>query len=230
MPSTELTKGVHKKILTSAFVDQLLSLLEKFSDETFWTNLFGERILNLLKKYFGSDVMFLGLIVYIAPIIGYRINSLFYYLLSEVKTRMYVTIHLSKNEMGYTPVQEFVASQTTQIRNLREVEAKCIDDDGDEVDLQGPSPPPKVHLYPMEETEQKFTYKGYTLWVTKRKNGSTEKQNLNYYSNDIKELFGMMNVNPTLQITMRGQNMNLLKGFIQEWINMHHEKENGKVN
>jgi hypothetical protein len=66
MPSTELTKGVHKKILTSSFIDQLLSLLEKFSDETFWTNLFGERILNLLKKYFGSDVMFLGLIVYIA--------------------------------------------------------------------------------------------------------------------------------------------------------------------
>jgi hypothetical protein len=81
----------------------------------------------------------------------------------------------------------------------------------------------------VEETEQQFTYKGYTLWATKKKNGSAEKHNHNYYSNDIKELFGMMNTNPTIQITMRGQNMNMLKGFIQEWINMHHEKENGKV-
>jgi hypothetical protein len=86
-------------------------------------------------------------------IVGYRINNLFYYLISEVKTRMYVTIHLSKNEMGYTPVQEFIASQTTQIRNLREVEAKCIEDESDEIDLQGPSSPPKVHLYPSKLNE-----------------------------------------------------------------------------
>lgn len=82
----------------------------------------------------------------------------------------------------------------------------------------------------MDETEHKFIYKGYTIWATKMKNGNTERQSLNYYSNDIKELFGMMNTNPTLKITMRGQNMNLLKSFIQEWINIHHEKENGKVN
>lgn len=84
---------------------------------------------------------------YIA-IIGYRFNNLFYLFLNEIQTRMYVTIHLSKNEMGYSPVQEFVASQTTQIHNLREVEAKCIQDDESEDDLQGPSPPPKLHLYP----------------------------------------------------------------------------------
>lgn len=48
------------------FLDVLLGLLEKGSDEAFWNNLMGERVLKLMKRYFGSDVVFLGFIVYLA--------------------------------------------------------------------------------------------------------------------------------------------------------------------
>lgn len=65
MPSTALTKGVNASRL-SVFIDKILSLLEKVSDESFWSSFFSERVLNLLKRYFGSDVIFLGMIVYIA--------------------------------------------------------------------------------------------------------------------------------------------------------------------
>lgn len=81
----------------------------------------------------------------------------------------------------------------------------------------------------VDEIEHKISYKNHTLWVTKRKNGGVGNNHENYYSNNIKDLLGMMNSNPCIQITMRGQDMNLLKSFIQEWIDTHFEKEYGKL-
>lgn len=49
-----------------SLIESLLTLLEKVSDEAFWNGLFGDRALNLLKRYFGSDVVFLGFLVYLA--------------------------------------------------------------------------------------------------------------------------------------------------------------------
>lgn len=65
MPSVQLTRGLPSGRLNT-WVDRLLCLLEKVSDEAFWNGLFGDRVLNLLKRYFGSDVVFLGFIVYLA--------------------------------------------------------------------------------------------------------------------------------------------------------------------
>lgn len=81
----------------------------------------------------------------------------------------------------------------------------------------------------MDEIEHKIVYKNHTLWVTKKKNGGVGNQNEGYYSNNIKDLLGMMNTNPCIQITMRGQDMNLLKSYVQEWIDTHFEKESGKL-
>lgn len=65
MPSVHLTRGLPSGRMNT-MVDRLLCLLEKVSDEAFWNSLFGDRVLNLLKRYFGSDVVFLGFIVYLA--------------------------------------------------------------------------------------------------------------------------------------------------------------------
>jgi hypothetical protein len=65
MSSTALTKSVNSSRL-SVIAEKVLCLLEKVSDESFWSSFFSERVLNLLKRYFGSDVIFLGMIVYIA--------------------------------------------------------------------------------------------------------------------------------------------------------------------
>lgn len=74
MPSTHLTRGISTAATSplvgtgrlNTLMDRLLCLLEKVSDEAFWNGLFGDRVLNLLKRYFGSDVVFLGFIVYLA--------------------------------------------------------------------------------------------------------------------------------------------------------------------
>ncbi|KAI8971970.1 P-loop containing nucleoside triphosphate hydrolase protein [Mycotypha africana] len=218
------------KTTISKLIDRVLSLLEMMSDEAFWNNLFGERVLNLLKRYFGSDVVFLGFIVYLAPILGYRLHDWFYYCLAKFKERMYVSIQISKNESGYEAIQQFVASKTSHIRHLRDVEGRCINDDNDDGDMLSPTPPPKIRLYPLDEIEHKIVYKNHTLWVTKKKNGGvTNSASEHYYSNNIKELLGMMNNNPVIQITMRGQDLTLLQSFIQEWIDHHYEKEFGKL-
>ncbi|GAN07780.1 ATPase, AAA domain containing protein [Mucor ambiguus] len=235
MPSTHLTRGIAATTplagtgRLNTLVDRILCLLEKVSDEAFWNGLFGERVLNLMKRYFGSDVVFLGFIVYLAPIVGYQLHSLFYYLVTYVRERMYVSIQIGKDQTGYEAIQQFVATKTAHIRDLRDVEGRCIYDDDDNDDIQGPSPPPKLHLYPLDEIEHKIVYKNRTLWVTKKKNGGVGNQNEGYYSNNIKDLLGMMNSNPCIQITMRGQDMNLLKSYVQEWIDTHYEKESGKL-
>lgn len=66
MPSTHLTRGLVNYAKLCQWFDKLLTLLENMSDETFWNTLLGERVLNLLKRYFGSDVVCLGFIVYLA--------------------------------------------------------------------------------------------------------------------------------------------------------------------
>jgi hypothetical protein len=65
--SAEIVKGLPTGTQQlGTLIDTLLTLLERVSDEAFWNALFGERVLNLMKRYFGSDVVFLGFIVYLA--------------------------------------------------------------------------------------------------------------------------------------------------------------------
>ena len=60
---SEVAKPFHR--ITGA-VNLVLTVLEKISDETIWKQIFGERIVNLLQKYFGNDFVALSLAIYIA--------------------------------------------------------------------------------------------------------------------------------------------------------------------
>lgn len=61
---------------------------------------------------------------------------------------MYVSIQISQNEAGYEAIQQFIASQTSSIRNLRDVEGRCREDEDDDSLQIMATPPPKLHLYP----------------------------------------------------------------------------------
>ncbi|KAL9537817.1 hypothetical protein MBANPS3_011438 [Mucor bainieri] len=227
MPSTHFTIGIAATTplgtgCLNTMVDGILYLLEKMSGEAFCNGLFGERVLNLMKRYFGSDVVFSGFIIYLAqPVLlpCHLCQGENIYVYSDWQELDWVS---------YDDIQQFVATKTAHIRDLRDVEDRCIYDNDDNDDMQGPSPPPKLHLYLLDEIEHKIVYKNHTLWVTKKKNGGVGDQNEGYYRNNIKDLFGMVNSNPCIQITMRGQDMNLLKPYVQEWIDTHFEKESGK--
>lgn len=75
-------------------------------------------------------------------------NSIFYYVLTQIRVRMYVSIQIGKDESGYEAIQQFIAAKTAQVKNLRDVEGRCIHDDMDDNDMQRPSPPPKLRLFP----------------------------------------------------------------------------------
>jgi hypothetical protein len=81
----------------------------------------------------------------------------------------------------------------------------------------------------VDEIAQSFYYKGYKLWVTKTKNGNGDKANEDYYDTGLKEFLSKMNTNPCFEIVMRGQDITLLKTFIQEWMNKHYEVRSEKV-
>ncbi|KAG0947768.1 hypothetical protein G6F57_003859 [Rhizopus arrhizus] len=231
MPSTHLTRGLVNYAKLCQWFDKLLTLLEKMSDETFWNTLLGERVLNLLKRYFGSDVVCLGFIVYLAPIVRCQVYQLFYWVIGKFNESLYVSIQIDSNENGYDAILEYVASRTTQIRDLRCVEGRCIykddwEDEEDEWDTKNVSKPPRLTLYPLEETQNELVYKGHKVWVKKKKNGISSDS---HYSNDLKDLLGAMNSKTCIEVSMRGQNLNLLKSFVQEWINEHFAKQTGEL-
>lgn len=87
--------------------------------------------------------------LYTLAILGYQLHSLFYYLANMVKERMYVSIHIGRDESGYEAIQQFIGTKTSQLKSLRDVEGRCImEDDNNTNDMQGPSPPPKLQLFP----------------------------------------------------------------------------------
>jgi hypothetical protein len=89
-------------------------------------------------------------IIHILPIaiVAYHLNNAFYFFVRQIKERMYVSIQIGKNESGFDAIQQFVASKTIHIRNLREVEGRCIDDDDEDDDMQKATPPPQLKLFP----------------------------------------------------------------------------------
>lgn len=50
----------------TAMFSALLTFLEKVSDENIWKHVLGERVVNLLQKYFGNDFVTLSLAFYLA--------------------------------------------------------------------------------------------------------------------------------------------------------------------
>jgi hypothetical protein len=61
---------------------------------------------------------------------------------------MYVTVSISEDEMGFYAIEEFITSQISDRKNLREAKACCFDDDNEELDDTIANPPPKVRLFP----------------------------------------------------------------------------------
>lgn len=68
---------------------------------------------------------------------------------------MYVTIQISKEQAGYEPIQQFISIKTSHIKSHRELEGRCFFDDEDENDTAGPSPPPKLRLFPCKYIKEK---------------------------------------------------------------------------
>jgi hypothetical protein len=61
-----ITSAVNPVTSISAAFNLLLTFLEKVSEENIWKSVLGERVVNLLQKYFGNDVVALSLAFYIA--------------------------------------------------------------------------------------------------------------------------------------------------------------------
>lgn len=90
--------------------------------------------------------MYNALTQFTTAIVGYQFNTLLYWMYNKVAERMYVSIQISQKETGYDEILQFVASKTSQIRDLRNVEGRC--EVQDENDWQTVNPPPKLNLYP----------------------------------------------------------------------------------
>ncbi|KAI8354114.1 hypothetical protein EDC96DRAFT_516887 [Choanephora cucurbitarum] len=113
---SEVAKPFHR--ITSA-VNLVLTVLEKISDETIWKQIFGERIVNLLQKYFGNDFVALSLAIYIAPILkNYWSNVSKRYMVKMVPMGR-VSLRVCSSDSLYQCISKYAADHGTSRRNLR---------------------------------------------------------------------------------------------------------------
>jgi hypothetical protein len=63
--------------------------------------------------------------------------------------------------MGYEAIQQFIVSQTSSIRDLRDVEGRCTDDEDDDMMQVMATPPPKLCLYPRKPPKKVLSLKVY---------------------------------------------------------------------
>ncbi|CAO3630795.1 unnamed protein product [Cunninghamella blakesleeana] len=209
------------------YLNYLVNGLLWLTEETFWVQLFGEQLFQLVNKYISNEFVFLSLIYYINS--NQHILGFFSHIKIKCLTYWYCTIKISeKEENGYKSIESFIASQLSN-RRLRYAEAKVKETIivGAEYDYIPDSHKmtPKLELFPADK-KQEFTYDGHKFWV---EIGSDSDENQRGNGNQLSEMLNMLNQSNTMSITMRTRDVNVLKAYMEEWIQIQFEKKYGKM-
>ncbi|KAF7722378.1 hypothetical protein EC973_003188 [Apophysomyces ossiformis] len=208
-------------------IDKFITLLENVSEEKFWENLFGKRLVDLGRRYFGNDFVVLSLVVYIAPILRTQWHNLLQKLLDRVtpKKPTYVSVDISPIEDMYKAVDDFVRKNTRGIPDLQTATASYTyserSKEEDELPPKlRPKARPQVTLFPHVNTTSEIVYKGHTIYVSRRdKNEENSSED-----DDSSEYPGH---GEFLSISMEGTSLFQLKTFLQEWCDQYNEGDNG---
>ncbi|KAI8072541.1 P-loop containing nucleoside triphosphate hydrolase protein [Gongronella butleri] len=97
------------KVNVAASIDRIVNMLEKLMDEKFWHSLLGDRITNLMKRYFGNDFVMITLLIYIAPILRTNWRRLLDYMLNRSEpVQNTLTVEIHKEEEMYDVIDEYI--------------------------------------------------------------------------------------------------------------------------
>lgn len=106
------------------FFNQLVDLVELFFDESFWANLFGERLYAIIKRYADNDTFLFYLFLSLFPAISEMTKNTYSYLKQKKQDLFYVSVVIGDNELIYTPINEYLTKNFKGIQELRHVRGK----------------------------------------------------------------------------------------------------------
>ncbi|KAI8340863.1 P-loop containing nucleoside triphosphate hydrolase protein [Chlamydoabsidia padenii] len=215
----------------SLWTDILLNWLWRLTEESFWLHFLGDRLFNLLKRYFGNDVVLCGMLFYIIPLITAPFNNLVSTSTTKFYSYWYTTIKVNEKETAvFTALQSFIASQLGE-KDFRNVEAKMLESpDANDFheERTGPQQAPKLELFPSDKNHE-FYYKGHKIWVYVGKETPSSFDNTDMGNGQLSDVLNMVNKVDVMSITMRTRQTSLLHGFMEEWIEIQHQKKYGKM-
>lgn len=101
-----------------------LDIVEIVSEESFWLNLFGERLYAIIRRYTDNDAILFCVFLSLFPAISEITRYTYSYLVQKKQDLFYVSVIIGDNELIYTPINEYVTKNFKGIHKLRHARGK----------------------------------------------------------------------------------------------------------
>ncbi|KAG2193996.1 hypothetical protein INT47_004998 [Mucor saturninus] len=214
--------------------DKCLDVIEVVSEESFWTNLLGERLYTISKRYFGNDTIIFCAIVSFLPAIPKIFENVYSYLRRIKEQMFYVSVVIGESEIIYAPIDEYLIKNFKGIHELRHVRGKTgYAEPNDNANKNNyyyhrqsrsdQENTPLIDLTPEKYKVFEINYKGYTVLINRKDETPTSEASVRgpFYNVPLKT--------DTIEIRMRSRNLPKLRSFIQEWIDEYYNSRKNKL-
>ncbi|ORX54576.1 P-loop containing nucleoside triphosphate hydrolase protein [Hesseltinella vesiculosa] len=193
------------QVNTTVLFERVLHLLEKVTDEKFWHSLLGDRITDLLKRYFGNDFVMITLLLYVSPMLKTHWSRLVTHLMDRLRPkRNYLTVEIHPNEDIYDTIDDYIKENLDFAENKSSGIAKYT--------TAHRAGGPEIGLFTHGNDTNEITFNGRKLFVTWRH----PEEDV-----DLPESFKATHLEISMEAAP-GETINTLKEILQEWSDSCH--------
>ncbi|KAI8883875.1 P-loop containing nucleoside triphosphate hydrolase protein [Backusella circina FSU 941] len=215
---------------------RFLDLFERFSDESFWKSMLGDRLLSLLKRYLINDTLHIYMFVTFLPAVVLGATHGFKYVRDHFEELFYVRVTVGEHDLIYTPINEYITKHFKGVERLRRVRGKTgyvePQDTSHNYDYYFFERPridlgntPIIDLIPEKFHVFDIWYKGYKIFVSRSEEQISGQMAItrSQFSSSSQP------TTETIEIKMRSRNLQKLRSFIQEWIDEYYDIRKNKL-
>ncbi|SAM09035.1 hypothetical protein [Absidia glauca] len=206
----------------------LQPLLPSLLNEAFWDQWMGTKGVAILKLLLSNETLLLSGSVFLGPSFAQYIASVYRSTKNFLNNQLYVSVEIDDMERIHRPIAAFISEQmeSVALKMAQGEYDRRPSDFGSHTRLDRSSNNPSIALQPVLDHEHRFVYKGRAFWAIRL----SEQQSGNVTSSGTpwSRLFGGLQKS-SIRITMRGRDIKVLRGYIQEWIDLYYAKKDNKL-
>lgn len=110
--------------ILSSLYQRSLDIIESVLDENFWTAIFGDRLIGILKRYSHNDTVLFFIYLTLLPAVAGLMGGIVKWLIRAYNELYYVSIVINEQELIYKPVEEYITKYYRGIPGFRHVRGK----------------------------------------------------------------------------------------------------------